>query len=220
MIRVENFMFSPSVESRVYPLVYPHKTEYAPRLAMTLRRFVLLLMLCAASTSVQAQSKPYWMLWGETSKNKILLGSEDPRRGGGCAVQYVTPWSRLRFKHIEGLLCWEAYYTKTAGGDNDGAPVDHSHAYGLMASARYERPLYGNFKFYTEVGWGLQYVNIETIDLSAKLNSTPTIGLGLIFPVGKDQLYAGWRWQHVSNAGTSGNNQGQNQFQLRIGWKF
>lgn len=160
------------------------------------------------------------MLWGETSKNKILLGSEDPRRGGGAAVQYVLPWSRLRFKDVQGLLCWEAYYTKTWGGDNDQAPVDINHAYGLMATARYERPLYGNYKFYAEMGWGFQYVNRKSIDLSSNINSTPTIGLGLIFPVGKDQLYVGWRWQHSSDAGTSGNNQGQNQFQLRVGWKF
>jgi len=158
------------------------------------------------------------MIWGETSKNKIFMGSEDPRRGGGFAVQYVAPWSRLRYGTVQGLLCWEAYYTRTAGGDNDGAPVDIAHAYGLMATARYERPLLGRVSFYAELGWGLQVVDRRTIDLSSRINSTPTIGLGIVFP--GNQLYVGWRWQHVSNAGTNGNNQGQNQFQLRVGWKF
>jgi hypothetical protein len=67
---------------------------------------------------------------------------------------------------------------------------------------------------------GIQYNNRPSVDLSGLWMSTPTLGIGYVIPWMDDAVVASVRWMHISNAGTSGNNQGQNQLQFMLSYRF
>jgi hypothetical protein len=160
------------------------------------------------------------MVWGFYGQSWFIFGSEDIRRGGGVAIQWVRHEPRFKFRSHEGQLIFEANYTNTVGGNKFEFGPDRTNAVGIVGLARYESKAKSGFGGYVEGGWGLQWASQITIDLPSQLNSTPVLGAGLILPAGKNQVYAGIRCIHISNAGLKGNNPGQNQLQLMLGLRF
>lgn len=160
------------------------------------------------------------MVWGYYGQSWFILGSEDIRRGGGLAVQYVRHEPRFKFWGKEGQLVFEGNVTHTVGGNKFEWEGDTTIAFGVLALARYEtRPKKG-LSTYLEGGWGLQWADKHTIDLPSHFNSTPVLGAGIILPIKGHDLYLGVRYIHISNAGTVGNNAGQNQVLFMAGIKF
>ncbi|HRF60736.1 MAG TPA: acyloxyacyl hydrolase [Fimbriimonadaceae bacterium] len=158
-----------------------------------------------------------WMAWVFLGQSWFLLGSEDFRQGGGLAIQRIRREPHLTYKGSRGELVWELNAATTVGGDKFEWPGDTTTSIGALALARWPvrwaRGVFG----YVEAGWGLQYASALTIDLPSRLNSTPTLGFG--FDLG-ERLRLGVRYLHISNAGTVGNNPGQNQLFVMVGYRF
>ncbi len=166
------------------------------------------------------EHQAHWFAWAFAGKSWFVLGSEDSRSGWGLAIQRVKEESRLRFRKSPGQVVLEGYYLHTRGGGKFGRPRDITDALGFLVMGRYESRQHGNFGTFLEGGIGLQVASQETIDLPSQINSTPTVGGGIFFPVGHTRGYAGIRLLHISNGGTKGNNPGQNQLHLMAGVRF
>lgn len=155
--------------------------------------------------------KPRLELVAGPSFGQDVLGSEDTRRGGFYGVSFSRHEPRLRFRKAEAAVVYTAYYMFTKGGGFEDIPVNRMRTLGLTAAARYPVALQG--RLFAEGGWGLCYNSITTRDLDSRFNSTPFVGVGYLFDQGTLTL----RWFHMSNGGTSGNNQGLNQAVLLFG---
>lgn len=90
---------------------------------------------------------------------------------------------------------------------------------GFLASGRFQYHCSGRLSVFWEAGWGLHYSTRTTNDLQTLLNSTPTIGLGAIWG-GKNPVYFTARLMHISNAGLSKPNKGQNQVWIMLGTRL
>lgn len=189
-----------------------------------IHRFTILVLFLVCAPLNYADSKkptqPYYMFWGFYGQSWFFFGSEDFRTGGGFGIQYAKPEPKFRFKRKQAQLVWELYTLHTAGGNKFQFPPDCTNALGFLAHARYEvRPKKG-IGSYLDLGFGVQAASQSTLDLPSRVNTTPTIAGGLIFPLGSGDIYLGFRLMHISNAGTKGNNPGQNQIRLAIGYRF
>lgn len=181
--------------------------------------FLAVSALAVTTPSVSSGEKP-WMIWGFYGQSWFIFGSEDFRHTTGLTVQWTRPEPRFTFRGNRADLVLEANYFRSTGGNKFEFDADRANSFGLLALARYEfRPQKG-LASYIEGGWGLQWIDRITIDLPSRINSTPTLGAGLIFPFGRTEVYVGVRWKHISNAGTRGNNPGQNQIMLGVGVRF
>lgn len=145
----------------------------------------------------------------------LALGSEDIRNGAGIALDYAVPSRRLAFRRLPAELVMEGYVNRTHSTGASGKPPNTTLDYGVLALARYTGATRGAVAAYVELGWGLQYTTRRSVDLDSRLNSTPTFGAGLAIS-GARRAYVGVRLMHISNAGLSGRNQGQNQFMVTM----
>lgn len=175
-------------------------------------------ILLAALPTKQPDQLGQWSIWASYGDSQTVLGSEDHRRANLIGVQYSKPERKFRYRSYKGELVLEGYYLSSRGGGIDNVPPDRTDAFGALAMARYVFPR--RIRSYLEAGWGLQLANRTTIDLSSRLNSTPVLGAGVILDAGTGQIYVGVRYLHISNGGTVGNNQGQNQLHLMLGYRF
>lgn len=179
-------------------------------------KFVLLLAtLCVAAAS-QAQHHR-WYVSGFAGQSVIALGSQDFRTGNGLGVAYEAgPFSKLRWGRAHANLVLEVYYDLTSSPGVRNTPPNTTDAWGSLAMARYRYANTDSPTAFLDIGWGLQYANKPTRDLSSKLNSTPTVDVG--FEIGREHpgLLVAARLLHISNAGTVPKNRGQNELFLLI----
>jgi len=176
-------------------------------------RFKLVFVALAACVfAVASAQKSRFYLSGFSGQSVIIFGSSDPRMVGGGGLGYTFGnRARLRWGKHHGELNMEAYYDFSKSNGVKEFPANTSSAYGLLAYSRYFwRPKDAPNSF-LDIGWGVQFLSQTSHDLESKINSTPFIDFG--FVMGKDhpRAYVGARFLHISNAGTVGNNQGQNQ---------
>lgn len=149
------------------------------------------------------------------------LGSEDPRKAWGLGVGVFMPGPhRFRYRGFVPELLVQGYYHRTTTPGASGVPANGTDAYGVLALLRYSKVLTSDVSLYFDWGLGLQYADMRTVDLSGRLSSTPTLGIGLSFDTASLKWMAGIRYLHISNAGLQGNNQGQNQMLLTLGLRF
>jgi len=174
----------------------------------------------ALALASPAQPDSRWMGWVFGGRSVQVLGGEDTRYILGGAVQYVAPHPRLRFRRQPGDLVLEAYGHSSHSRGASQQPPNVSNSYGLLAMGRYTRDWGTQKQVFFELGWGFQYANRRTVDLSGRLSSTPTVGAGMVFDWAGQQWNVALRIQHVSNAGFEGNNQGQNQLLGMVGVRF
>ncbi|MFZ4508247.1 MAG: acyloxyacyl hydrolase [Fimbriimonas sp.] len=144
-----------------------------------------------------------------------VLGSEDPRSGGGIFLQWSAPDRRLSWRGRTGKFVRELYIDGTRSRGASGQPANSTWAIGAIGYARYE---FGN-RYYVDLGLGVQYANRRTVDLDSLFNTTPCLAVGWILP-GQEAWNVGFRFLHVSNGGSSGKNQGQNFLALTAMRRF
>jgi hypothetical protein len=150
-----------------------------------------------------------------------FLGSEDPRRAHGVALGVVLNAPRsLRWGRLVPKVFVEGYYHRSVSPGASEQPPNGTDAYGILHFIRYELTPEKPTSFYFDIGMGLQYADQRTVDLSGRLSSTPTLGIGVAFRSSGLTYYLGARFFHISNAGFQGNNQGQNQTLITFGVKF
>jgi len=150
-----------------------------------------------------------------------FLGSEDPREIHGFGIQYAHPGSRkLRFKQYLPEVIHEVYYHRSASPGVDIDPPNKVDALGILSFARYRGEYKDGVAFYFDIGAGLHYADQRTVDLSSRLSSTPMLGIGVSVRDHRQELLIGLRFLHISNAGLVGNNQGQNQVLITVGFRF
>lgn len=181
-------------------------------------RAVIVAMALAPSLgwSQSDSPRPYWYGRIGPSFGQPVLGSEDTRRGTLYGIGYSRPEPRITLKGLHGELAYEAYYLFTKGGGFEDIPVNEMRSFGLEAIARYRTHWVRGWDTHFDLGWGFVYNSISTRDLDSRLNSTPSIGLG----VTQGRWDFTVRWYHQSNAGTDGNNQGTNQIQYLLSFRF
>lgn len=173
----------------------------------------------AAPREDRNQSR-YWFGSGTVVMGQDVIGSEDVRRGGMYGIGYARPEPRFTFQGNRAQIAGELYYMFTRGYGYEFQPVDHLHNWGLTVRARYWQRWIRGMDTYLDLGWGLSYGNKRTVDMDARLNSTPFIGVGTAVSFLRSELHLGVRWWHMSNAGLVGNNQGHNSIQYVIAYRF
>jgi len=189
------------------------------------RTLAALFSLLIASQSVFAQSEPKnhgsKYLYGFYGKSIGWLGSEEVRVGGGVGYAVGKPEPRFAWGRITAQVVYEGYVNHTWGMSSYKGHDVNTIGVGALAYGRWFWPKDSAGRgMYADLGWGLQYANHPTHDLDLKVNSTPVVGIGGLFPAGKREYMIGLRYLHVSNAGTKEPNQGQNQFYLLFGVRF
>lgn len=146
----------------------------------------------------------------------IFLGSEDRRVGGGLGFGYGRPEPRFRYGSLRAQLVYEGYVDTTHGQDRKKNYLRDTFAVGGLAYGRW----FVGRRLYADLGWGAQLANHASHDLPSVFNSTPVVGFGTLLPAGRYDWNIGLRLLHVSNAGTVGNNAGQNELFLTVGVRY
>jgi Lipid A 3-O-deacylase (PagL) len=153
------------------------------------------------------------------------FGSEDPRSTLGFNLQWERPEPRLKLWRTPGQIVYESYINHSFSNGVENESAITTVALGGLVSMRYN--LGGRSQTvrpFVELGVGLQYADKRTHDLPSKLNSTPSLGVGIHYRVLNQPWTASVRWFHISNAGTLGKakhlNRGQNQLLFSFGTEF
>lgn len=162
----------------------------------------------------------YQMVYVAPFVNVPVLGSQDERVGVFVGYQAVRPEKRFTLWGQPLKLALETNLSYSYGGGWRFRVRDQYLALGLLALAKYEVVGPSRRGFYYELGWGAHFATRRTWDLNSPINSSPVFGGGWIFPVRETTGYLGLRMYHISNAGTSGSNQGQNQLLLFTGFRL
>ncbi len=170
--------------------------------------------------TLAAASDPEWTAWFGRMHSFKMVGSEDARNGLYFGVEQARPEPRFHFWGYDADLVLEAYYFMSDGGGFRQWPETTAHNYGLSALGRYYLNREGSTRFYVEGGWGLDYINRLTYDLYSRINSSPVIGVGVVFERGDHDILLSFRLKHLSNAGTAGPNEGENYGVLMLGYRF
>lgn len=144
-----------------------------------------------------------------------FLGSEDPRWSRTVGLAYGQNNRRLRFRNTPGRLFVEGYYERSGSPGASQQPPNQTDAYGVVTYARYR-----SGRLFFDIGWGIQYTDQRTVDISSRLSSTPIGSMGVAFQTGQSEILAGLRFIHISNAGLGGNNQGSNQLGFFVSMGF
>ncbi len=185
-------------------------------------------MLCASTVGLASEESAlpskldvplyYFNVFG--GQSMTILGSEDRRTGFGVGLGYGRREPRFHVKGLTSGLVYEAYYDHTSSRGASGFPPNEAESFGVLAYGLWHWQASKKFGIYGTAGWGLQYTNRTSVDLDSKINSTPMVGLGVTWGMGKTEAAIGLRVLHISNAGFVGNNQGQNQLYLVYSLRF
>ncbi len=183
---------------------------YSHRVVARLKLIAVLIAACLCSVAFGQKSRFY--LSGFAGQSVIVFGSSDPRTTGGGGIGYTFGnVARLRWGKHHGELNMEAYYDYSKSNGVKKFPANSSSGYGLIAYSRYYWTPKDAPDSFLDIGWGVQFLSQASHDLESKVNSTPFIGFGIVMGKDHPRAYVGARFMHISNGGTVGNNQGQNQ---------
>lgn len=181
-----------------------------------MRGLLLVTTFLPVCAPCQSSDAPAWTFRIGPSFGQTTIGSEDTRRGTVWSLGYSRPEKRLTFRGTQADLLIEGYYFFNRGGGFEDIPVNTMHSYGAMATAQYRVKEVRGTTVHFDLSWGLVYNSITTRDLDSRLNSTPAIGIG----VRRGRADFTVRFFHMSNGGTSGNNQGSNNIQYLFSWRI
>lgn len=150
-----------------------------------------------------------------------FVGTEELRKSVGVHLQWLLPEPRFLLGHSPGFVVYEAYGEYTWGKKPKQAhPFQAIWDAGALALGRWEFGAARRTRFFAEAGWGFAVHSATSVDLDSRLNSTPTIGVGLAMPSGRDEVQLTLRLLHFSNAGTKGGNKGHNRLMLILSRRF
>jgi hypothetical protein len=155
-----------------------------------------------------------------SAQSQLILGSEDPRTGGGFSFAVGRNEPKLRIGNLPSELVLETYYLHTSSRGVNGDPPTTTLSWGLLASSRYRWKFRSDINLYADVGFGVQWTNRVTYDLPLAFNTSPSLALGFELPTSKGESFLlGARLLHVSNGGRQLPNPGQNFLQWFISFK-
>lgn len=181
---------------------------------------VFCLSLLTSAYADEQRTPPYKMWYLAPAVNLPFMGSQDERAGVFVGYQTARPEKRLRFHGRDLTLVFELNFSHTYGGGWRARHRDKTWNTGFLGLARYEKIGPSGRGFYYDFGWGVHFASESTWDLDSRVNSTPTVGAGMILPDREQAFQIGLRFYHISNAGFKGSNQGQNQLLLQFGVRF
>lgn len=181
---------------------------------------VSVLTLATVAHADQHRTETYKAWYLAPMVNLPMIGSQDERAGIFIGYQSARPEKRLRFHGRDLTLVLEFNFSHTYGGGWRFRHRDKSWSTGILGIARYEKTGPSGRGFYYDFGWGVHFASESTWDLDSRVNSTPTIGAGVLIPDGNRTCQIGIRLYHISNAGFKGSNQGQNQLLLQFGVRY
>ena len=166
-------------------------------------------------------SSPSHYVTGFIGRSIQIFGSEDGRFGGGFSYAYGQPEPRFTYGKIQAQLVYEGYIDHTQSNGGSGFSPNATFGFGTLAYARWRWPMdqYGN-GVYFDLGAGLQLATQTTLDLESELNSTPVMDFGGVFKDGHNEYLIGFRFLHISNAGTVRPNYGQNELFFTLGFRY
>jgi Lipid A 3-O-deacylase (PagL) len=177
-------------------------------------------LLATSIASAQEKGRYFIEVWGGRSIVPFL-GSEDTRTARGYGLGFTTKPRWLVSKGADMELFVSAYFHDSSSPGASGKPANKTDAFGALMLLRNTAISGPKFRVYTDIGVGLNLSDQRTVDLSSRLTATPTIGLMFGVPTGRGQeFYFGARLMHLSNAGTAGNNQGNNQLLFVAQYRF
>lgn len=185
--------------------------------AATLSLTLCLSCLVSAQTDYRQERRYVLTMVGQSYP---ILGAEDTRQAWGLAFGVERIQKQLRFRDIPGRLSLEAYFLDSSSKGEDVHPPNRSAMFGMVGIARWEGHSRAGLRGYLGVGWGLQVVDRELVDLSTPVNSTPILEIGGRYTTGRSDITLALRWLHASNAGLRGNNQGLNFIMLMASASF
>lgn len=188
------------------------RPQFCYSLEVPARLKIIGIALVALLASFASAQKSRWYISGFSGQSVIVFGSSDPRTSSGFGLGYkFGNAARLRWGKHHGDLMGELYYNYSKSTGVKEFPANTSSAFGVLAYARYYwRPKDAPNSFF-DLGWSVQVLSQPSHDLESKINSSPFFDFGIIVGKEHDRAFVGARFMHVSNAGTVGNNQGQNQ---------
>jgi lipid A 3-O-deacylase len=136
----------------------------------------------------------------------------------GMIRQWHEQWLHRSNWHLTGY--WEvalAYLNSDAAGGTSVADASLTPVFRLRPDAS------GGVQPYLDVAVGLHLLSRDRIDDSHKLGSNlnfgPLLGLGVTFG-DKSQYDLGYRFQHISNGGTTKPNDGVNIHEIRLTYLY
>jgi CubicO group peptidase (beta-lactamase class C family) len=182
-----------------------------------LRSIALALVALAGSVAVAEDGK--WFLSMHTGRSVVWIGGEDEREAFAMGIGYSRPDPKMKAGTRPGNLDLYVYFERSWSTPQDDVPHVASDAIGLIAAASWEDMWTKEVGTYFRVGWGLQVQNRTSNDLESLVNSSPTLGFGLIFRSG-GELRIGVDYLHLSNGGTVGRNLGQNQLMVSLAFRI
>lgn len=151
----------------------------------------------------------------------FIAGTGDDAQMG--SVGLVWNWDKQWFKTGDWALggYWEADASYWRG---DGGPNKNSFGgIGFTPVFRFQNSGMGGLSPYVEAAVGIHFFSGVNLAGGNKLGTSFEFGdhVGAGFTFGDKRQYdLGYRFQHYSNAGISGNNGGVNFHQLRLGIGF
>ena len=177
---------------------------------------IALVCFCLLGSLASAQQR-HWFSSAFAGQSMIVFGSSDPRMVGGYGIGYTFgDRAKLRIHKHPGNLIGELYYNYSKSNGIKAYPANSSSAFGVLAYSRYTwYPKEAPASFF-DLGWGIQVASRTTHDLESKINSTPFFDFGIIVGPDHPRAFVGGRFMHISNAGTVGKNEGQNQIYFLV----
>lgn len=171
------------------------------------------------ATTVRDSGSDFFIVGG-LGRSLAILGSEELRYGYTLGLQYEVPKTKLRILGHNAKLVLEGYYGNNSRGVLDLEPPSRLINAGILAFYRFRKYLDGQTDYIIDIGWGLAYGSQRTRDLDSRLNSTPSVSLWISHGPRDREVMYGLRFMHISNAGTVGHNQGQNQVYFAFGFRL
>lgn len=155
-----------------------------------------------------------------SARSALILGSEDPREGGGFSLGIGRKDPKLRIGNVHGELIWETYFLQTSSIGVNGDAPNTAWSIGLLATARYRWAINPKTNLFGDIGFGTQWLNETSYDVPLAFNTTPSLALGFEFEAPEGAVMAGVRLLHVSNGGRKLPNPGQNLLQFFFGFRY
>ena len=186
---------------------------------------VLTLALIAAtpcwSQGVDRGPDRAWYLNLYFGHTENRFGGEEKRVDRGFGIAYAKPEPSFRWGSNPGKLLMEFMYLHSDSRGIGTDPPNVADMYAFFASSRVQFAPRGGLGAYIDPGLGILYVDRQTHDLSSKLNTVPSLGLGLYFrPRNGGEYGLGLRYLHISNSGFVAHNRGVNNLMLSLSYRF
>jgi hypothetical protein len=149
-----------------------------------------------------------------------MLGSWEKRIGGLVGYSVWKPEPKIaRTVGAHSDAVWTFYGMYHEGQDSRWSPdptLSAGFTYGYRKSWVDQAGRGAAYQLY----WGFVGSDRNSHDLPSVVNSTPGMTFSWLEPAGAKNLSANLMWMHISNAGTTAHNRGENFFLLTLDFRL